>query len=423
MIFTIRCYIIINVLETIAYKRYTIRIFVLKKSNYRYLNSYRYNNKKAIQEYPKYAAKYNGGILMGKTLYLVLENGKVFEGKSFGFEAEVTGEIVFSTGMGGYIETLTDPSYYGQIVVQTYPLIGNYGIIPEDFESEHLQLTGYIVRDWCHNPSNFRCKGDIDTFLKENKIVGMYDIDTRQLTKIIREYGVMNGRIVSNIDNLQNEIDAAKSFSVKNPVKAVSSKTVMKYNCEDGKRRVVLWDFGAKENIRRELINHGCEVIVVPCDTKSEYIKSLNPDGIMLSNGPGNPEKNPDIIEEIKKLSAYKIPTFGICLGHQLLALSQGANTVKLKYGHRSINHPVKDISTGRVYITSQNHGYAVDIDSIPETATASFRSLNDNTCEGVSYKNIPAFSVQFHPESAAGPEDTEFLFDKFMALIDSHKQ
>lgn len=354
--------------------------------------------------------------------YLILENGTIFEGKSFGKTGETVGEIVFTTAMTGYLETLTDPSYYGQIVVQTFPLIGNYGVIPSDFESKKSYVNGYIVRDWCQEPSNFRCEGVLDTFLKQQNIVGLYGIDTRALTKIVRESGVMNGKIV-----MEGETDFGltelKKYKI---IKAVENTTcdepeVFKPEGE-AKRKVCLLDLGAKRNICRELVKRGCEVTVLPATTKAEQIFSYNPEGIMLSNGPGDPAENVEIIEEIKKILDKQIPTFGICLGHQLLALANGAKTEKLKYGHRGANQPVKDLKTGRVYITSQNHGYAVVNDSVGDNAELRFVNANDGTCEGIDYKSSPAFSVQFHPEACGGPLDTGFLFDKFIKLIDTGK-
>ena len=255
--------------------------------------------------------------------YLILENGTIFEGRSFGADGEAVGEIVFTTAMTGYLETLTDPSYYGQIVVQTFPLIGNYGVIPSDFESRCPHVKAYIVRDWCQEPSNFRCEGDLDTFLKQNNIVGLFGIDTRQLTRIVRESGVMNGKIVKEGSGFS--FADLKSYKITDAVKNTT--------CSEGeiKRRVVLFDFGAKQNICRELVKRGCQVTVVPAYTTAQRVAELAPDGVMLSNGPGDPAENTDIIEELKKLAEYKIPTFGICLGHQLLALSQGARTQKLK--------------------------------------------------------------------------------------------
>lgn len=357
--------------------------------------------------------------------YLVLENKAVFEGKCFGADIdgnEPVGEIVFTTAMTGYLETLTDPSYYGQIVVQTFPLIGNYGVIPEDLESDRPHVKAYIVRQWCQEPSNFRCEGDLDIFLRKNGIVGLYGIDTRQLTRIVREHGVMNGKIVKSFDG--NVPDEVKNYKIIDAVKNTTCDKEIVYKPEgEVERKVVLYDFGAKANICRSLVSRGCEVIQVPSYTTAERVAELAPDGIMLSNGPGDPAENVEVIAELKKLSEKKIPTFGICLGHQLYALAHGAKTEKLKYGHRGANQPCTDIETGRVYITSQNHGYAVVSDSLTEGARVSFVNANDGTCEGVTYTNEPAFSVQFHPEACAGPHDTGFLFDRFIDLIDSNKQ
>lgn len=351
-----------------------------------------------------------------QTAYLVLENGKVFRGHPFGAGGEAVGEIVFTTSMTGYLETLTDPSYYGQIVVQTFPLIGNYGVIPSDFESEAPALNAYIVRDWCQEPSNFRSEGDLDTFLKQNNIVGLYGIDTRELTRIVREVGVMNAKITTDIRNMAAIQKELRGYAVTKAVASVgcSQETVLH---PDGApvARVVLWDFGAKRNIARELVKRGCEVTVVPSDTTAQRIRALSPDGLMLSNGPGDPAENTGIIKELSSLLADKLPTFGICLGHQLLALAHGARTEKLKYGHRGANQPAQELDTGRVYITSQNHGYTVVGENLPAGARVSFVNANDGTCEGVSYDTENAFSVQFHPEASAGPLDTAFLFDRFI--------
>lgn len=355
---------------------------------------------------------------MEQTAYLILENGKVFKGKHFGASGNITGEIVFTTAMTGYLETLTDPSYYGQMVVQTFPLIGNYGVIPSDFESGMPHLKAYIVREWCQEPSNFRNEGVLDAFLKSNNIIGLYDIDTRALTKIIREYGVMNARITSSKEDAEAAANVLKSYIIKDAVSSVSCNQVLSARTADAKHRVVLWDFGAKENIRRELEKRGCAVTVVPSSTTAAEITDMKPDGVMLSNGPGDPAENTKIIEELHKLCDTKVPLFGICLGHQLLALSQGAKTAKLKYGHRGANQPVKELSSGRVFITSQNHGYAVLSDTLPENAVMSFINANDGTSEGINYTDMSAFSVQFHPEASAGPLDTGFLFDRFMQMM-----
>ncbi len=354
-----------------------------------------------------------------QTAYLVLENGKIFTGHPFGDAKDAVGEIVFTTAMTGYLETLTDPSYYGQIVVQTFPLIGNYGIIPDDFESRSPVLKGYIVRDWCPDPSNFRSEGDLDTFLREQGIVGLYGIDTRQLTRMVREVGVMNAKITVNISDLPAILEEIRAYKVTDAVSSVGGHEEYTLRPE-GKpvARVVLWDFGAKRNIARELVRRGCEVTTVPYDTTAKRIIELNPDGLMLSNGPGNPADNREIIRELRRLLPKKIPTFGICLGHQLLALAHGGRTEKLKYGHRGANQPATDTDTGRVYITSQNHGYTVVGDSLPPNVRVSFINANDGTCEGVNYPDDCCFSVQFHPEACAGPRDTAFLFDRFISMM-----
>lgn len=359
---------------------------------------------------------------MSRKSFLILENGKVFEGKGFGAEQDVVGEIVFTTAMTGYLETLTDPSYYGQVVVQTFPLIGNYGVIPSDFESSSPALKAYIVRNRCQEPSNFRCEGILDTFLKNSGIPGLYDVDTRAITRIVREYGVMNCKITSKIDNLEKDLEEIRAYKVTNAVKSVTSKEIFTENAKDAKYNVALWDFGAKANIQRSLVERGCNVTVFPSFATAEEIAAINPDGIMLSNGPGDPKENVEVIEQLKLLCEKKIPIFGICLGHQLLALSQGATTEKLKYGHRGANQPATDTETGRVYITSQNHGYAVVGESLPANAKESFVNANDGTCEGVTYTDMPAFSVQFHPEACGGPLDTAFLFDRFIAMIEENK-
>lgn len=358
---------------------------------------------------------------MEKTTYLVLQNGRVFPGRAFGATGEVTGEVVFTTGMTGYLETLTDPSYHGQIVVQTFPLIGNYGVIPPDFESDHPQVVAYIVKEWCHSPSNFRSEGEIDTFLLQNGIVGLCGVDTRALTKTLRGHGVMNGIITTDPDKV--DMAALAAYQVKDAVAAVSPKETHRQDatCTGGNaRRVVLWDFGAKANIARRLAERGCEVYSVPGSATADDILALHPQGIMLSNGPGNPAENTGIIRELSKLTGRGVPLFGICLGHQLLALATGARTEKLKFGHRGANHPVRELATGRVRITSQNHGYAVVGDTVdPAVGKVSFINANDGTCEGVDYHAFPAFSVQFHPEAAAGPMDTTTLFDRFLEMID----
>lgn len=351
--------------------------------------------------------------------YLVLENGMTFRGERFGAAGEVTAEVVFTTGMTGYLETLTDPSYWGQTVVQTFPLIGNYGVISSDFESDSVGVKAYIVKEWCQEPSNFRSEGSLGTFFKANGVVGLCGIDTRTLTKTIREAGVMNGIITD--DPAGVDFEALKAYRVEGAVQAVTTKEAYTAPAEgEQKKRVALLDFGAKQNIIRELQKRGAEVTVCPAATTAEQLKALDVDGIMLSNGPGDPAENTEIIANLKDICKLNVPIFGICLGHQLLALAHGFTTEKLKYGHRGGNQPVKNTETGRVYITSQNHGYAVVSESINRAvARELFVNVNDNTCEGVRYLDCPAFTTQFHPEACAGPLDTQALFDEFFSMME----
>ena len=348
-----------------------------------------------------------------KKAYLVLENGTVWEGEAFGAETDSIGELVFTTGMNGYIETLTDESYYGQIVMQTFPLIGNYGIIPADFEG-NCSVKAYVVREWCRHPSNFRAEGTVDRFLKQKGIPGISGIDTRAITKLIREQGVMNAAICHT---LPADLAAIRQYKITRAVEAVTAKAPYTLPAEEERFRVTLIDYGAKHNILRELIRRGCTVTVVPAETTAEQILAAKPDGVMLSNGPGDPADNSAQIAQIAKLCG-KVPIFGICLGHQLLALALGAKTEKLKYGHRGSNQPVKETATGRTYISSQNHGYAVVSETI-RNGRLSFINANDGTCEGIDYPEQNAFSVQFHPEAAAGPHDTAFLFDQFVSRME----
>jgi len=353
--------------------------------------------------------------------YLILENGRIFEGEFFGAQGEITGEIVFTTGMTGYLETLTDPSYCGQIVMQTFPLIGNYGVIPEDFESPAVGARAYIVKYPSKTPSNFRSQNGLGAFLKEKGIIAICGIDTRALTKIIRENGVMNGKI-SSAEPSKTDIKEIKKYSVHNPIAAVSSRVSEKYKPENsqGIRRIALMDFGAKRGIAAALVKRGCEVQTFPHDTQAQEILKMNPDGIMLSNGPGDPadHANKKILDTLDALIKSGIPIFGICMGHQLLALANGYKTRKLKFGHRGANQPVKDMQTGRVYITSQNHGYEV-VANDSSKSNYSFVNVNDGSCEGLDYG--VSFSVQFHPEACGGPLDTGFLFDRFMERINKH--
>ena len=353
--------------------------------------------------------------------FLILEDGTVFTGTSIGSTREVISEIVFNTSMTGYLEVLTDPSYAGQAVVMTYPLIGNYGITP-DMESKKPWPDGYIVRELSRMPSNFRCEGTIQDFLKKYDIPGIAGVDTRALTKILREKGTMNGMITTNENyDLEEVISKLKNYKVEGVVSKVTCEE--KYVLEGTGKKVALLDLGAKKNIAKSLNDRGCEVTVYPADTTAEEIIASNPDGIMLSNGPGDPAECTSIIKEIKKLYETDIPIFAICLGHQLMALATGGTTYKLKYGHRGGNHPVKDLQTGRVYISSQNHGYVVDEDKIdPNVAVPAFKNVNDGTNEGLAYVGKNIFTVQFHPEACPGPQDSGYLFDRFLEMMGGEK-
>ena len=368
--------------------------------------------------------------------YLVLENGMVFEGRAIGCwpdsDAEAAvGELVFTTGMTGYLETLTDPSYAGQIIMQTFPMIGNYGVISQDFEGKSF-AKGYVVHELIDTPSNFRSEGKLDAFLKEQGIPGICGVDTRALTRLIRENGVMNACLYQSSEfkvqsaNMPGLPERIREYQVKNVVAEVSTKEVLEFgpgsptsaacSCAEGETlHVVLIDYGAKRNIIRCLVKRGCRVTVVPHNTTAEEILALKPDGVMLSNGPGDPAENEFEVQQIAKLVG-KLPVFGICLGHQLTALAMGGKTYKLKYGHRGANQPVTDGK--RTWITTQNHGYAVESESMKGTAQLSFRNANDQSCEGLEYPGKRCFTVQFHPEACAGPHDTEFLFDRFLRMM-----
>ena len=353
--------------------------------------------------------------------FLILEDGTVFTGTSIGSTRDMISEIVFNTSMTGYLEVLTDPSYAGQAVVMTYPLIGNYGITP-DMESLKAWPDGYIVRELSRMPSNFRCEGTIQDFLKKYDIPGIAGVDTRALTKILREKGTMNGMITTHENyDLDEVISKLKNYKVEGVVSKVTCAE--KYVLEGTGKKVALLDLGAKKNIAKSLNDRGCEVTVYPADTTADEIIASNPDGIMLSNGPGDPAECTSIIKEIKKLYETDIPIFAICLGHQLMALATGGTTYKLKYGHRGGNHPVKDLQTGRVYISSQNHGYVVDEDKIdPNVAVPAFKNVNDGTNEGLAYVGKNIFTVQFHPEACPGPQDSGYLFDRFLEMMGGEK-
>lgn len=354
-----------------------------------------------------------------KKAYLLLADGTLYTGQSAGAEGCATAEIVFNTGMAGYQEVLTDPSYYGQAVCMTYPLIGNYGINFEDYESRKSWVSGFIMREMCQAPSNWRCKLTLDEYLKRQGVVGLAGIDTRALTRRLRSAGVMNGLIYSEgCEPDAAKIAGMKSYAVRDAVRAVTCAAPLIYPSDTGETayRVALYDYGVKYNIERELCRRGCEVTVIPAYTPPEEVLAGGYDGVMLSNGPGDPSENTEIIDGLRRLMASGIPIFGICLGHQLLSLAIGAKTGKLRYGHRGVNHPVKDLDTGRTYITSQNHGYAVVADSVPEgLARVRYVNLNDGTAEGLEYHNRPVFTVQYHPEVCPGPMDTEYLFDRFI--------
>lgn len=349
---------------------------------------------------------------MMKKRYLILEDGTVYEGAAIGADRSCIGELVFTTGMCGYTETLTDPSYFGQIVLQTFPLIGNYGISEADFEGK-CAVSGYIVREACEAPSNFRCEYTLNTFLKRNGIPGICGVDTRDLTKKIREHGVMNAMLA---DAVPVSITEIKEYTIQNAVNSVTRTIPETFSPESARYRVTLIDYGAKRNIIRELVRRGCTVTAVPAGTCAAEILAGAPDGIMLSNGPGDPAENTTEIEVLRTLLG-KIPIFGICLGHQLMALALGAETEKLKYGHRGVNQPVRDMMGTRTYMTSQNHGYAVVPKSL-KTGVLRYINANDGTCEGIDYPELSAFSVQFHPEACGGPHDTSFLFDRFLAVM-----
>ncbi|MDP4154888.1 MAG: carbamoyl phosphate synthase small subunit [Bacillota bacterium] len=353
---------------------------------------------------------------------LILEDGTIFIGEGFGSEADSVGEVVFNTGMTGYQEILSDPSYCGQIVTLTYPLIGNYGINRDDFESINPAVRGFIVKEAADFPSNWRNEFTIDEYFRMKKIPGIAGIDTRKLTRIIRQYGTLKGIICSIEADAAKVLEELRNKSLPtDQVHQVSTKNP--YPSPGRGKRVVLVDFGMKHGILRELNQRDCDVIVVPYNTTADEILMLRPDGIMLSNGPGDPKDVPEATEMLKGVLG-KVPLFGICLGHQLFALACGGNTTKMKFGHRGSNHPVKDLATGKVSITSQNHGYTVDLESIAATRLeVTHIALNDGTVEGLKHLDYPAFTVQYHPEASPGPEDANYLFDKFMEMIESAKQ
>jgi carbamoyl-phosphate synthase small subunit len=354
---------------------------------------------------------------------LLLEDGTLFTGKAFGAEGETTGEVVFNTGITGYQEVLSDPSYCGQIVTMTYPLIGNYGITRDDFESIRPFVHGFVVRRHEPTPSNWRAEYSVDDLLKEYGIVGISEIDTRMLTRRIRHHGTMKGILTTGSKPVEELLEMMGDTSIaelRNQVPMTSTQHV--YNSPGTAERIVLVDYGAKTGILRELSKRNCDVVVVPHDVSADEIRRMNPDGIQLSNGPGDPKDVPHAVKMISELLG-EYPIFGICLGHQLFALAAGADTEKLKFGHRGGNHPVKELESGRCFITSQNHGYTVNEESVKNTELeVTHINNNDKTIEGLKHKTFPAFSVQYHPEAAPGPYDNSYLFDRFIEMIREHK-
>ena len=358
--------------------------------------------------------------MKNKKVYLTLQNGTVFQGYAFGAEGEVTGELVFSTGMVGYIETLTDPCNYGQIVVQTFPLIGNYGMMRNDVESKKAWVSAYVVREICEEPSNFRSEGTLEAYLKEQGVVGIYGVDTRQLTKILREEGVMNAR-VSKKPLTEAEIKEMGAFRIEDAVNATAANEKGFYEADDAKYTVALWNFGAKRSTINDLLAQGCNVIDIPATSTAEEILATGAHGVVLSEGAGDPSENKQIIEEITKLIGKK-PIYGMGLGHQLLALALGASTKKHKYGHRGGNQPVKCVKCGKVYISSQNHGYEVVADSVKQ-GKISFTNVNDNSCEGIEYNELGAFSTQFAPGACSIGNPVNPIYDKFFTLMEKEKE
>ena len=355
-----------------------------------------------------------------KKVYLTLQNGRVFQGYAFGADGETTGELVFNTGMVGYIESLSDPSNYGQILVQTFPLIGNYGMVYADVESEKSWVSAYVVREICDEPSNFRMEGKLEEYLKAQGVVGIYGVDTRELTKILREEGTMNARI-SRRPLSQDELLKLQDYKIKNAVQTVSPKEEKVYGENNAKYRVALWNFGAKNSTIQSLLAQDCQVISLPATATTEEIAALNVDGVVLSDGPGNPEENTECIAQIQAFAGKK-PILALGLGHQMLALALGAKIKKEKYGHRGSNQPIKCVENEKVYVSTQNHGYSVVKDSVTQ-GVVSFINVNDGSCEGIEYADLNAIGVQFLPDSCGIGHTDSYVYDKFFALMKKEKE
>lgn len=363
---------------------------------------------------------------LSKTAILVLEDGRTFRGKAFGAEGETYGEMVFNTSMTGYQEILTDPSYAGQIVCMTYPLIGNYGTNEEDVESRQPWVEGFVVREASRIASNWRAEETLDSYLKRHKIVGIEQIDTRALVRHIRDKGAMRA-VISTTDldekSLLEKVNQSPEMQNRELASAVTIEESFDYPAENEERfHVVAYDFGVKTNSLREFSKFGCKITVVPAETPANEVLALKPDGIFLSNGPGDPASMKAVVAEIQKLTESNVPMFGICLGHQILGQVFGGKTYKLKFGHRGGNQPIKNLETGKVEITSHNHGFAVEAKSLPANVEVTHVNLNDNTVAGLKHKSLPIFSVQYHPESAPGPHDSEYLFENFIKLMENSK-
>ena len=363
---------------------------------------------------------------LAKKAILVLEDGRAFRGASFGAEGETFGEMVFNTSMSGYQEILTDPSYAGQLVCMTYPLIGNYGVNEEDTESRRPWVEGFVVREASRAASNWRSTETLDSYLKRHKIVGIEHIDTRALVRHIRDKGAMRAAI-STVDldekSLLEKVLASPEMANRELASAVTIEETFDYPAEGAEKfHVVAYDFGVKTNSLREFSKFGCRITVVPAETPADEVLKMNPDGIFLSNGPGDPSSMTAVVDEIKKLTEKNVPMFGICLGHQILGQVFGGTTYKLKFGHRGGNQPIMDLTTGKVEIASHNHGFAVEKGSLPETVEVTHVNLNDQTVAGLQHKKLPVFSVQYHPESAPGPHDSEYLFRRFIELMENSK-